>query len=101
MKTFEYELDEFMPLPGQALYVYGTATIEYEWESGDRSAGVLSGVALIDVTEIEIDSQDCDGKFMRLPPGPLFDLIAKALLNSDHVADAAREHLDSDQWSLF
>jgi hypothetical protein len=101
MKTFDYELDEFMPLPGQALYVYGTATIGYEWEPGDRSVGVPSGVALIDVTEIEIDSQDCDGKFMRLPPGPLFDLIAKALLNSEHVADAAREHLDNDQWSLF
>ena len=101
MKTFEYELDEFMPIPGQALYVYGAATIEYEYEPGDRSVGVPSGVALIDVTEIEIDSQDCDGKFMRLPPGPLFDLIAKALLNSEHVADAAREHLDNDQWSLF
>ena len=101
MKTFEYELDEFMPLPGQALYVYGTATIKYEYEPGDRSVGVPSGVALVDVTDIEIDSQDSDGEFMRLPPGPLFDLIAKALLNSDHVADAAREHLDSDQWSLF
>jgi len=101
MKTFDFELDEFMPIPGQALYVYGNATIQYEWVPGDRSVGVLSGVALVRVTEIEIDSQDCDGKFMRLPPGPLFDLIAKALLNSDHVADAAREHLDNDQWSLF
>ena len=101
MKTFDYELDEFMPLPGQALYVYGNATIQYEWEPGDRSVGVLSGVVLVRVTEIEIDSHNCDGEFMRLPPGPLFDLIAKALLNSDHVVDAAREHLDNDQWSLF
>jgi len=101
MKTFDYELDEFMPIPGQALYVYGAATIEYEYESGDRSVGVPSGVALIDVTEIEIDSHRSDGEYMRLPPGPLFDLIAKALLNSDHVADAAREHLDSEQFDLF
>ena len=101
MKTFDFELDEFMPLSGQALYVYGTATIEYEYEPGDRSVGVPSGVALVRVTDIEIDSHNCDGEFMRLPPGPLFDIIAKALLNSDHVADAAREHLDNDQWSLF
>ena len=101
MKTFDYELDEFMPIPGQALYVYGNAIIQYEWVPGDRSVGIPSGVSLVRVTDIEIDSQDCDGKFMRLPPGPLFDIIAKALLNSDHVADAAREHLDSDQFDLF
>ena len=101
MKTFDFELDEFMPLPGQALYVYGTATIEYEYEPGDRSVGVPSGVALVRVTDIEIDSHNCDGEFMRLPPGPLFDIIAKALLNSEHVADAAREHLDSEQFDLF
>jgi len=101
MKTFDFELDEFMPIPGQALYVYGTATIEYEWEPGDRDAGVPSGVALVRVTEIEIDSHRSDGEYVRLPPGPLYDLIERALLNSDHVADAAREHLDSDQWSLF
>ena len=101
MKTFDFELDEFMPIPGQALYVYGNATIQYEWVAGDRSVGVPSGVALIDVTDIEIDSQDSDGEFMRLPPGPLFDLIERALLTSDHVAGAAREHLDSEQWSLF
>jgi hypothetical protein len=101
MKTFEYQLDEFMPLPGQALYVYGNATIQYEWEPGDRSVGVPSGVALIDVTEIEIDSHRSDGEYMRLPPGPLFDLIAKALLNSYDVACAAGKHLDSEQWSLF
>jgi len=75
MKTFDFELDEFMPIPGQALYVYGNATIQYEWVAGDRSVGVPSGVALIDVTDIEIDSQDSDGEFMRLPPGPLFDLM--------------------------
>ena len=101
MKTFDFELDEFMPLPGQALYVYGTATIEYEYEPGDRDVGARPGVALVRVTEIEIDSHNCDGEFMRLPPGPLYDLIAKALLNSDHVADAAREHLDSEQFDLF
>jgi len=101
MKTFEYELDEFMPIPGQALYVYGAATIEYEYEPGDRSVGVPSGVALVRVTEIEIDSHRSDGEYMRLPPGPLYDLIERALLTSDHVADAAREHLDSDQFDLF
>jgi len=101
MKTFEYELDEFMPLPGQALYVYGTATIEYEYEPGDRSVGVPSGVALVRVTDIEIDSHRGDGEYVRLPPGPLFDIIERALLASDHAADAAREHLDGDQWSLF
>ena len=101
MKTFEYELDEFTPIPGQALYVYGTATIEYEWQQGDRDVGVPSGVALIDVTDIEIDSHRSDGEYMRLPPGPLFDLIARALLNSDHVADAAREYMDSEQFDLF
>ena len=101
MKTFDFELDEFMPIPGQALYVYGTATIEYEWEPGDRDAGVPSGVALVRVTEIEIDSHRSDGEYMRLPPGPLYDLIERALLASDHVADAAREHLDSEQFDLF
>jgi len=35
MRTFDYELDEFQPLPGHALYVYGHATIEYTWERGE------------------------------------------------------------------
>ena len=101
MKTFDFELDEFMPIPGQALYVYGTATIEYEYEPGDRSVGARPGVALVRVTDIEIDSHRSDGEYVRLPPGPLFDIIERALLASDHVADAAREHLDNDQFDLF
>lgn len=101
MKTFDYELDEFMPIPGQALYVYGTATIEYEYNPGDKEVGLRPGIKLLWVNEIEIDSHRNDGEFMRLPPGPLFGLIENALLASDHVADAAREHLDSDQFDLF
>jgi hypothetical protein len=103
MKTFDYELDEFQPLPGHALYVYGHATIEYTWERGDPDAGVPSGAALVQVTDIWIDAHLKDGKPLQvLPNGFLFALISHALLESDHVLDTARKHCDGDrQWKLF
>ena len=102
MNHFDFELDQFQPLPKHALYVYGSAVIEYEWCPGDPDTGCSAGPDLVRVVSLYIDADDGDDVLEVKEGGLLFDLIANALLASEHVQDAARAHYEeSRQWRLI
>lgn len=86
MAHFEYELDEFQPWPGMAVYVYGVATITYQWEGRDRDTGESAGPYDIEVESIEIygDSKN-DENFSLHHDHPLYKAIEEQIGQSRHV----------------
>jgi len=89
MAHFEYELDEFQPWPGMAVYVYGVAVITYQWEGRDRDTGEGAGPYDIEVEAIEIYGDSVKDKNHALDhKHPLWDAIEKQLCESRHVVAA-------------
>lgn len=89
MAHFEYELDEFQPFPGLAVYVYGEATITYQWEGRDRDTGDGAGPYDIEVESIEIGPDLAKDKKTPIDrKHPLWDAIEKQLCESRHVVAA-------------
>ena len=86
MAHFTYDLDEFQPWPGLAVYVYGAATISYKWEGRDRDTGYRGGPYDIEIEEIKIHgSTTKDDWAIIWPDHPLYKPIEDVLLASDHV----------------
>lgn len=87
MAHFTYDLDEFQPWPGLAVYVYGEAGITYYWEGRDRDTGEPGGPYDIGVGEIKIYGDRANDKGATLEySSALYQTIADALTASDHVA---------------
>lgn len=85
-----YELDEFQPWPGLAIYVYGDAEISYNWEGRDRDTGEGAGPCDIELHYLEIQG-DKNGETHNIKKDhPLFVAIEAALVENPHVWDACR-----------
>jgi hypothetical protein len=52
----EYDLDEFQPWPGMAIYAYGVATLSYSWEGRDRDTGDDGGPYDIELQHLTISA---------------------------------------------
>lgn len=89
MAHFEYELDEFQPWPGMAVYVYGVAVITYQWEGRDRDTGESAGPYDIEVEAIEIYGDSVKDKNHALDyTHYLYRAIEEQLCQSRHVVAA-------------
>ena len=89
MAHFEYELDEFQPWPGMAVYVYGVAVITYQWEGRDRDTGEGAGPYDIEVESMEIGPDLAKNKYISLDhTHPLYKAIEEQLCQSRHVVAA-------------
>ena len=96
MSWFVYELDEFQPWPGLSVYVYGQATIAYNWEGRDRDTGEWPGPCDIEVESITIYAHTNGRNNEPLAhDDPLYRAIESRLLASDSVIAACIE--DHDQ----
>lgn len=94
MAHFIYELDEFQPWPGLAVYVYGEAVITYKWEGRDRDTGEPGGPYDIEVESIWINGDSVNDENTQLDySGALYWAIEHRLSQSDHViARAIADH---------
>lgn len=95
MAYITYELDEYQPWPGLALYCYGEATITYQWEGRDRDTGDDGGPYDIELESLLI-SNDKGGGFSHIDhKHPLFDALEAQLCVDRHVVEACiRDHND-------
>lgn len=90
-----YELDEFQPWPGLAIYVYGNAEISYNWEGRDRDTGESAGPYDIELHYLEIQG-DKSGETHKINcDSALFKAIEAALVENPHVWDACRDDHES------
>lgn len=90
-----YELDEFQPWPGLAIYVYGNAEISYNWEGRDRDTGEGAGPYDIELHCLEIQG-DKSGETHKINcDSALFKAIEAALIENPHVWDACRNDYES------
>ena len=90
-----YELDEFQPWPGLAVYVYGNAEISYNWQGRDRDTGEGAGPYDIELHYLEIHG-DKNGETHKIDKAhPLFKAIEAALIENPHVWDACRDDYES------
>lgn len=89
-----YELDEFQPWPGLAVYVYGNAEISYNWEGRDRDIGEWPGPCDIELHWLEIQMDKGNVELIK-KDHPLFVAIEKALIENPHVWDACRDDYES------
>lgn len=90
-KYTTYELDEFQPWPGLAIYVYGNAEISYRWEKGDRDIGEWPGPTDIELHYLEINADKGDLRHVIAKDHPLFKAIENALIENPSVWDACRD----------
>lgn len=83
-----YEFEELQPFPGHAVYINGSADIEYEEDPGDAYTGARGGYSYW-VTRISINSDKKDLGDLNLDgANPLYSLIENQLTGinySDHV----------------
>lgn len=86
-----YELDEFQPWPGLAIYVYGNAEISYRWDGRDRETGDWPGPFDIELHYLEINDHRTDAKHVIDKTNPLFAAIEHALQTNPAVYDACRD----------
>lgn len=94
MNHIVYELDEFEPWPGQACYIYGTAVISYQWEEPDPDVGYRGGPSNLTLQSLVISG---DKAPLIIPYGSqFFDVVARALAASDHVAQKCLEDWEND-----
>jgi len=85
----DYELDEFQPWPGMAIYAYGVATISYKWEGRDRDTGDDGGPYDIELQHLTISADKAKepDRFIE-QTDPLFERI-EAILCASRDVDAA------------
>jgi hypothetical protein len=85
----EYELDEFQPWPGLAIYAYGVATITYKWEGRDRDTGDDGGPYDIELQHLTISADKAKAPDYAIEQtDPLFERI-EAILCASRDVDAA------------
>lgn len=90
-----YELDEFQPWPGLAIYVYGNAEISYNWQGRDRDIGEWPGPCDIELHLLEIEGSSPGPRHVIDKDHPLFKAIENALVENPHVWDACRDDYES------
>ena len=90
-----YELDEFQPWPGLAIYVYGNAEISYNWEGRDRDTGEWPGPCDIELHLLEINGDKSGERHVIDKDYPLFKAIENALIENPSVWDACRDDYES------
>jgi len=87
----EYELDEFQPWPGLAVYAYGVATISYKWEGRDRDTGDDGGPYDIELQHLTIRADKAREPDRAIEQtDPLFRQIEAVLCASRDVDAACR-----------
>ena len=93
----EYELDEFQPWPGMAIYAYGVATISYKWEGRDRDTGDDGGPYDIELEHLTIYPDKAkDAPHAICQDAALFAQIESILCASRDVDAACRaDHAES------
>jgi len=85
----DYELDEFQPWPGMAIYAYGVATISYKWEGRDRDTGDDAGPYDIELQHLTISADKAKAPDYAIEQtDPLF-LQIEAILCANRDVDAA------------
>ena len=85
----DYELDEFQPWPGMAIYAYGVATISYKWEGRDRDTGDDGGPYDIELQHLTISADKArEPDHCIEQTDPLFERI-EAILCASRDVDAA------------
>lgn len=85
----DYELDEFQPWPGLAIYAYGVATITYKWEGRDRDTGDDGGPYDIELQHLTISADKAKAPDYAIEQtDPLFERI-EAILCASRDVDAA------------
>jgi hypothetical protein len=85
----EYELDEFQPWPGMAIYAYGVATISYKWEGRDRDTGDDAGPYDIELEHLTISADKAKEPDRCIEQThPLFLAVEAAIQSDDHVIQA-------------
>jgi hypothetical protein len=85
----DYELDEFQPWPGMAIYAYGVATISYKWEGRDRDTGDDGGPYDIELQHLTISADKAKAPDYAIEQtDPLFERI-EAILCASRDVDAA------------
>jgi hypothetical protein len=101
MRTIEFDLDEFRPWPALSVYVYGTATLSYEYEPDDPDVGYRGGVTYPTLERLVISSDLAkDAPIEITAEHPLYAPIAAILEGTDYAVEACdedwQEHCDYD-----
>lgn len=93
----EYELDEFQPWPGMAIYCYGVATISYKWEGRDRDTGDDGGPYDIELEHLTISADKAREPDRCIEQtDPLFEKIEAILCASRDVYAACRADYEEE-----
>ena len=88
MRTIEIDLDQFQPWPEICVYVYGKATISYEYEPDDPDVGYRGGVTYPTVESITIEAHLSKDTAQTIGPDhPMFAPIAKILETTDYAVE--------------
>lgn len=87
--TIEYELEEFQPIKGVSLFVYGTCDIDYEYDFDDIG---------LDITRISINGESKDKPAINLDSSSeLYKMIEKRLLDDPFwINEAVFKDLESN-----
>ena len=92
MRTIEFCLDEFRPWPALSVYVYGTATLSYEYEPSDPDVGYRGGVTYPTLQKLVIQSDLAKGEDIEVTEAhPLYAPIAAILEGTDYAVEACDE----------
>lgn len=95
MNHIIYHLEEFEPWPGQSCYIWGSAVITYSWERPEPDVGYRGGPVDIRLQSLVISGNDAP---LIIPYGSqLFEAVARALANDEHVASKCGE--DYESWA--
>ena len=93
----EYELDEFQPWPGMAIYCYGTAQLSYRWEGRDRDTGDDGGPYDIELEHLTISADKAKEPDHCIEQrDPLFEKIEAILCSSRDVYAACRADYEEE-----
>jgi len=91
----EFELDEFKPWPTLSVYVYGMATLSYEYEPDDPDVGYRGGITYPTLESLTIygDSTKDDSQVIT-DDHPLWHPISVILERTDYAVDACADHYE-------
>lgn len=90
--TIEYEFEELEPIKGAALYAYGRATIDWEYEPGDPSVCYGAGYGY------DIDDIYLDGDVKLDKNSELYKQICERLHSNDYIDNVINSIQEKNAW---
>lgn len=95
--TLKFEFEELKPRKGMALYAYGYATIDYEWDRGDPDVGCYAGYSY-SVDDIYLDGDKPNEEVKIEKNDPLYNQICDELMSYDYSSAIIRRLEEHDAW---